>query len=469
MSTKPLDFSDLGATQVAPAKLDFSDLGGKVVSPAPSQPQSKGALDQLEDFGKHLWSQINPVSGLKGMAQATSHPVQTIQNDVNARQQVLDKAHEELSKGNYSDGAALWLYAHVPLLGAQLANAGEEFKQGKFGAGAGDSTGIGLNLAAPKFLKGSPVPGTLAQGSMTEAATAAPKLIPQVGKGAVQGAAERMYESALKPSTTIPAAQRASIIRTGLDAGIPISQEGAQKLSGLIADYNQKVQDLIKGGADSGATVDPKAIAARADQVKARFANQVNPGADMQAIQAAKEEFLGNNPNPIPVDQAQAMKAGTYQQLKGRAYGELKSATVESQKALARGIKEELEQQFPEIKGLNAQQAKFYDLDGVLERALNRIGNHQLIGIGTPLMTTAGGAVGGMLFGHGPEAGALGLGVGAMKMVLDNPAVKSRLAIALSQGAKVPPAIANARVNAFVNALAQSQRAAAVSASGTGK
>jgi hypothetical protein len=41
-----------------------------------------------------------------------------------------------------------------------------------------------------------------------------------------------------------------------------------------------------------------------------------------------------------------------------KAYGELSSATKESQKALAREIKEELAAQFPEIAGLNAKEAK---------------------------------------------------------------------------------------------------------------
>jgi hypothetical protein len=159
-------------------------------------------------------------------------------------------------------------------------------------------------------------------------------------------------------------------------------------------------------------------------------------------------------PTKIPVDQAQAMKQGTYQQLKGRAYGELKSATIESQKALARGLKEELEAQFPEIKGLNAQEGQFFNLQGTIEKALARIGNHQLIGIGTPIMAGAGGAVGGA-----PAAGAAGV----LKLVLDNPTVKSRLAIAINKAGRgaIPLTSANARVLAYSNALAQGASAGA--------
>ena len=450
----------------------------------PAQP--KGVGDQLADFGKSLWQQINPVSGLKGMAQATSHPAQTFNADVNARQQVLDKAHEELSKGNYADGAAYWLYAHVPLIGAQLAHAGESFKKGDIGAGAGESTGIGLNLVGPSALKDVHIP---------------------IKVPALPTVAERMYQSALKPSTTIPAIQRESLVKTGLNAEIPISPAGAGKLSGLIDDLNSKISQQIAAGGpkpllrppvkgllpaapteiaipgsdpnmvgtveaphspravlqrpalpggpisyfDSGTTINPQDVVKRLDSVKARFANQVNPEADLQAIDAAKAEFLKNNPDAIPAAQAQAMKQGTYQQLKGRAYGELKGATIESQKALARGIKEELETQFPEIKGLNAQESQFIGLDRALDKALNRIGNHQLIGIGTPIVGGATGAVAG-----GPAAIASMI----MKAAIDDPVVKSRLAIALNKAGRgsIPINAAASRIAGYANSLGNAQQ-----------
>jgi hypothetical protein len=44
----------------------------------------------------------------------------------------------------------------------------------------------------------------------------------------------------------------------------------------------------------------------------------------------------------MSVPEAQAMKTGTYAQLKAKAYGELKGADIEAQKAIARGLKEEI-------------------------------------------------------------------------------------------------------------------------------
>ena len=77
----------------------------------------------------------------------------------------------------------------------------------------------------------------------------------------------------------------------------------------------------------------------------------------------------------------------------------------------------------------------------VLERAVNRISNHQLIGIGTPVAGAAVKAVTG--------SGSAGAVAATIKAVLDNPVVKSRLAIAVSKGAKIPYAKAAARVAAY--------------------
>jgi hypothetical protein len=141
---------------------------------------------------------------------------------------------------------------------------------------------------------------------------------------------------------------------------------------------------------------------------------------------------------------AQAMKQGTYQVLKGK-FGEQGSASVEAQKALARGLKEEIANQFPEISNLNANESRLLQLQPVLERAVNRISNHQLIGIGTPIASGAAKAVTG--------SASVGVAAGVLKSVLDNPYVKSRLAISLSKGAKIPYAQAAARVGAYSASL----------------
>jgi hypothetical protein len=141
---------------------------------------------------------------------------------------------------------------------------------------------------------------------------------------------------------------------------------------------------------------------------------------------------------------AQTMKQGTYQVLRGK-YGEQGSASVEAQKALARGLKEEIATQFPEINGLNAAETRLLDLQPVLERAVNRISNHQAVGIGTPIAGAAAKAVSG--------SATVGVVAGVLKGVLDNPNVKSRLAIMVSKANKIPISQAIGRVNTYSASL----------------
>lgn len=421
MSAAPqIDFSKYenqpAASGTSP-QIDFSKYEGQQGAQQPRTWE-----DSVGDFGSALWKQINPIAGVEGAAQMVNHPIDTFKNDADARQQVYNEAEKAFKNKDYVGGAAHLLYSVLPLIGPQLDAAGNDFAAGNYAKGAGASTGMGLALAGPEAIKGINLKLPTAE-------------LP-----------ETLYKSALKPSTTMPTGEVGRVVNTALENNIPVSAEGMDRLNSLVNNLSDTVKSQIQSGSQAGATVDPAAIAQRADALKNRFANQVAPNADLQAIENTKQEFLQNNPNPIPAADAQSMKQGTYQQLKARAYGEQGSATVEAQKALARGIKEELETQFPEIKDLNAQQGNLMSLDAPLERAVRRIDNHQLIGLGTPVMATAGAAVGGA-----PGAAVAGL----LKMIVDQPEFKSKLAIKLYDAGKgtVPMSAINARLASYSNAL----------------
>lgn len=299
--------------------------------------------------------------------------------------------------------------------------------------------------------------GNLVGGAVMGEATA--PLAGMVAKGAnsavkAAGVPERLYESALKPGTTIPLAEREAMVKTGLQQGLPVSKGGMDKLGDLVNDLNNKIKAQI--AQDPSRPVNTVPALRNLDSVRGKFANQVTPQPDMAEIAQVESNFLNNpkvqpqgagpSPGSLPASEAQAMKSGTYQALGSKAYGEVKGAAIESQKALARGLKEEIANQFPEINDLNARESQLLDLGPVLERAVSRAGNHQLISLGTPIAATSGG----VLFG----SAKLGAAIGAMKMVLDNPMVKSHLAIALSKGANIPFSQALARVGAYQSSLA---------------
>lgn len=442
----------------------YAAYGGSKVDVQPQPTEETTAVPEKEGF----WHSLGAVFGITPEAMeagrkryeaaggdihaaakmalegATPHPVEMVKSTGRAISSEFSKGSQEgqMAFDSAKRGDVIGTLAHnlgqaghagaavlAPMFGENLSKAGEQFGQGNIAGGLGTATGVLAPVVA-----GGALPSKAPAGNV--------------------GLTEKMYQSALKPSLRMGPEKVAQVVRTGLESGIPVSEQGAVKLSGLINELQGKIKQQIGQGAAAGATIDPAAVASRLNQTRAKFSNQVTPASDLSAIDATKQEFLDANQNPIPVDQAQAMKQGTYQQLKGKAYGELKSATIESQKALARGLKEELEAQFPEIKGLNAQEGKLYNLEGTIEKAISRIGNHQLIGLGTPVMAGAGAAVGGA-----PAAASAGI----LKLILDNPSVKSRLAIALNKAGRgaIPYASANAKVTAYANALAQSASAGA--------
>jgi len=341
--------------------------------------------------------------------RALAHPIDTVSSMANAVAHPLDTAHAEVDQLRADPSR---------FIGNAIGQAGT-------GAILGDAAGAAAKVVAPKVV---PVAGRIALlGKTPEAA----------------------YESALKPSTTLSQADRTAVVQTGLEKGIPVSKGGLEDIGDAINTLNQQIKDKI--ASDPTRPIDPNAVATRADQAKAKFAKQVNAGGDLAAIDASKQQFLneqgatpGNPAPPMNAAGAQEMKQGTYRVLSGK-FGEQGSASVEAQKALARGLKEEIANQFPGISGLNADESRLLDLQPVLERAVNRISNHQLIGIGTPVAGAAAKAVSG--------SGGVGVVASVLKSVLDNPMVKSRLAIAVSKGSKIPISQAMDRVQAYSTAL----------------
>lgn len=289
--------------------------------------------------------------------------------------------------------------------------------------------------------------------------TAAEMIAPMINSQNIN-LARAMYQRALKPSTVMGETARQKIINTALKEGIPVSKGGAEKLWNKVNALNEQIFGGIGEAAQKGLTVNPQEVSKTAEPLIDRFAMQVNPESDVNSVKSAIKEFLSQHvqptgetvsklipygesgtqfadvpvvgPRPIPVDAAQAIKQGTYRALGDKAYGELKGASIEAQKALARGLKEgivgALKNDFPELNALNAREGALLDLSDALEKAVGRIGNRDVIGIGTPLLASGAHAIG----ASNPAVAAAGL-----SKFLVTPQVMSRLAIAIAKGASV--------------------------------
>lgn len=318
-----------------------------------------------------------------------------------------------LGKGNLKEAGKAFL-SGVP----GVSTVAEQAEEGNYRGAAGTATG----LLTPFFASKAAKAGLAKVGRVTEPA------------------AESLYRKALQPPPRMyETGEAKAMVKTALKEGLPIGQSGLTKLDKLVSDLNKSIEGDI--ATNPQVTVSPTAVASRMRSASTTAAKQVNPEADLATIASSKAEFLRQHQTPgipqlqippadipIPASLAQEIKKGTYRQIGSKPYGELSGASVEAQKQLARGIKEELEIPFPEIKMKNLREGKLLDLRPELEAAVNRLGNRRI-------------------------------SVANVLNIMANPQITSRLALIL-YNAGVPAAAASARINEYKVMLAAASIAA---------
>ncbi len=213
-------------------------------------------------------------------------------------------------------------------------------------AGAGTATNVGLE-AIPMLFGG-------------EALKAGVPL-----KDLGQWFMEKALGATMKDMESGKAARAAT---TMLEEGVSPTKSGVETLRARGNALNEEVTNLIANA--KGQTIDKGAVASRINDVISRIERtQATPQDARASAERVYDQFLSNGviPKNIPVEQAQEVKQGIYKMLKEK-YGELGSETVESQKALARGMKEELEKSIPEIADKNSKASELWNALNVAER-----------------------------------------------------------------------------------------------------
>lgn len=349
----------------------------------------------LRRFLSGAGEMLNPVTAVKGLARAVAHPVETVTGIGRASLAQAEQAKAAVDEGDYLQAVARGL-ATVPVIGPTAAGIGEQIASGDVAGGLGAATGLvgGAALTGPAVRATSRVVQPTAQ---------------RVGRA--------LYQSALKPSKAVLNGihvvgggaddARRVLLDTALSEGIPVTARGARKVENLIDSLNATVQAKIKGAAAAGATVDPANVAAAIDDVARDFVNQVNAQPDLAAIATVRENFLAN-PNTtrvvsgpagvsrvvsgqdIPLDVAQQMKVNTYKGLRGK-YGVERGATIEAEKAGARGLKEGIQRAVPDVADLNAREGRLIPLEEAIADAMRRRGNYGIFGL-TPVIGATGAA-----------------------------------------------------------------------------
>lgn len=217
------------------------------------------------------------------------------------------------------------------------------------------------------------------------------KLFPGIVETAKRTIPEKLMQSALKPTLKqLETGQADTAIQTLLKEDVnptltkTIFGKGIDTLQAKVDTLNSQIVDIIK---NSKGTVSKSQVVAYLDDLEKNALNSALPAGDIAAIQAARQEFLSHpllkNIEEIPIQLAQKLKVGTYKSLGEKAYGELKGATIESGKTLARGLKDLIGKAEPGVLGLNKESQALYDTLDVAERRAFMEANKDIAGLST--------------------------------------------------------------------------------------
>ena len=266
--------------------------------------------------------------------------------------------------------------------------------------------------------------------------------ITEVAKKPLTLIAEKLYQSALKPSTTLGKSAIKDIIGTALKEKVWLTNGGVERAAQKIDDLESKLGDvlgttkIVNGvetfvpGTATGVIPTTK-LKSFVDPIRKFFETvDVQGSKDAQEyIDKTVQDFAEKYPDGIPVGEAQKLKVNTMRYLRS-AYGELSSVQKEAQKQITRFLKEGIVEKAPVVGDINARLAKLYALDGALEKASARIGNLNLLGLGSKIGAAAGG-----------KPGAV---IGVIADLIDKPWAKSGAAIGLNELAKAAEKVGKA-------------------------
>jgi hypothetical protein len=262
-----------------------------------------------------------------------------------------------------------------------------------------------------------------------------------IAKLAPQSVAEKLIESGVKFSTKIKPAQRSKIIQAALDEKITPTKAGLRKSEKLVAKYANQVDDIIDRGirAGKGGKVSIKTddVLTRLDDVRDTFEASAFGSDFANEITELSTKFKKQFGDTLTPSQAQEIKRNT-QQILRKSFGQLSNVRSEAGKAIARGLREELEIAFPEVAKLNKKSSELIQLNKSLESAVARLSNRDVFGLGSKVLATGG-------------TGA-NLLAAMLEQVAGQASVKAKLAIAINKVRKKP--IAGKEIPTLIRQLA---------------
>jgi hypothetical protein len=243
---------------------------------------------------------------------------------------------------------------------------------------------------------------------------------------------QKLYQSAVKFSTTMDSGKRKAAIQTALDQGLMPTAKGVEKLEGSLAELNSGLNKVIAESVNSGERINTKEVFRYINDLrKTKGGTRIEADKDLAEIDkivSGFEERMIDQDFMTPAE-LQDFKVDAYDKINWDVRNKTGTPVKEDTfKTMARASKDAMEAAVPETHGLNAQLGDLYNLRDPLTKAQKRLDNRNLISINTPMNIGGGGLIG-QLFGS-VEAGTIG---GMVVSVLSNPKAKAKIAIGLNK------------------------------------
>jgi hypothetical protein len=298
-----------------------------------------------------------------------------------------------------------------------------------------DPAGVGMDLTALI----APVNPRLAAEINPQ--TVVPRAAAGAGRVIPERVPESMMSSATKLPTTLPAVERAGMVRTMLDEGVSPSPRGVEKLSGRIKQVSDRVDTMIATAERTGQGIPIDDVLAGLQGLRRQRGSSVVSGAeDVAAIDDLINTFKSNaelqNKTVMTAADLQKFKRDLYDRIawNARRGTDVPPVTEEVYKTAARGARENIEGLAPDVAAANRRLGNLLELEPHLQRASGRIENANLFGM-QDFLTMGGGALTGQAFGRA----GLGAAVGIVADLLTNPKVSPTIARVLEWARKPGP------------------------------
>jgi hypothetical protein len=284
-------------------------------------------------------------------------------------------------------------------------------------------------------------------GAMMEPASLAMAPLKAIPKGLakIPGLTpERLYMSAVKPgfSKKKGLTQLKKEAQAGLEEGILPNEPGIGKVEKAIGGIEEKTIGSITEASGAGTKVTKEQALRHVSEVIDNAKDlkySPYPKESLDIIKDATTKFIEEFGDNLDVLTAHKAKKAFYAQNRpkyGKQTGVVPNEQVITEKAIARGLKdsvyEALADKHPELRALGEKEGALVGLKSAIEQGAQRITRRDILGIGVPIKTGVASWIGSK-FG----SPALGTVVGITAGVIDTPAVKARLAVALHRAKKM--------------------------------